>query len=204
MKTVNFVYIDDSTSRYMKTALNQKIITVRGEEHLTNCYYIDWDGNNSNELERLKKLIYKENINIFFIDSALYGAEKKQNRFLGIWLAYYVTANIPRAHIAIVSSRLDSDNSYVTSSFHYLNKITKDTEQPLLDEYFELMSKWVEDDIIFNDCCKEFEKYNLLLKDELSDTISFSLTRMESKESLSKEDFKEIIALLEKAIEYEK
>ena len=200
------MYIDDSTSRYLSKTIDSIIINFDNEQYSLKCERFDWKNNNE-EINRMFSLIKEKNINMFFIDSALYDvALRGERKFLGIWIAYVIRANIPRAHIAIVSSRHSSDTSYARPSFVFLNKISNEIDinhEEILNKYKEVIQNWIEEDIIFEKCCEEFGVIDGSIKTELIDGINLSLARMKSNENLSKNDFKELIGLLETMINNE-
>jgi len=205
MRELSLLYIDDSTSRYVFKAINSLLIEYDENIYSPKCIRFDWNNHNPEELKRLFDVIREDNINMFFIDSALYNADSKlEPRFMGIWVAYAIKANIPRSHIAIVSSMHSSETSFAKPEYEFLEKITKDSDRDLvLEEYKKTIKRWIEEDFVFRKSCEDFGESSNMFSSDLINEINLSLVRMESKEELSKTDFERVIMLLEGIINNE-
>lgn len=205
MEKINIIYIDDSTSRFFHSFLSNLSVKYNNVDYTFDCERFDWDIKNPKEIDRLFTIIKNKNINIFFIDSALYDIKSNQTpKFYGIWVAYIIKANIPRSHIAIVSSNHKPETSFAHPSFVFLEKTSRDGDKDEASKkYEETISIWLKEDFVFAECCEEFKKTRLLINDNLENEVKLSLARMDLKEELTKEDFAKVIELLQDVINNE-
>ena len=203
MDEIKVFYIDDDITRYMREALNGMEIELNDKKYVVKCEYMSYDISNSlNNIQQIINRVKQGNYLCLFIDNKLYD-ENQKDKTKGIWVAYVLKSQFPFLNFFIVSSKKNEKDSFTNNNFPFLEKISKDVEEELLNDYKTKIIQCLQDKLKMDEAVSLYKKVANDLPSQIDDAMKILISNMENNnydEFISSDELKKIITLLEEAI----